>query len=108
MQTTLVDKRSKIMADIRTSQLVVLCTEREMDSVNKLVERLDTPTKQVLIEAKLLETTVSPSTTKGINWAGTLGGQNIRFGNGSTYQLPPTAPVLGSGTNPEPPCSRER
>ena len=71
-----------------------------MDSVNKLVERLDTPTKQVLIEAKLLETTVSPSTTKGINWAGTLGGQNIRFGNGSTYQLPPTAPVLGSGTNP--------
>lgn len=80
------DKRSKVVADTRTSQLVVVATEKEMVEIEKLVAKLDTPTKQVLIEARLVETAMNPSTVKGINWQQTLGGgqgegMQMRFGN---------------------------
>jgi type II secretory pathway component GspD/PulD (secretin) len=82
VRTVLVDpKRSKVAVDTRTSQLVVVATEKEISSIDNLVERLDTPTRQVLIEAKLLETTLNPSTFKGIDWTGTLRAQNLAFGN---------------------------
>ena len=52
-----------------------------MDGVEKLIEQLDTPTKQVLIEARLLETSMNPSTIKGLDWKNTLTAQKLRFGN---------------------------
>src|SRR5439155_11698454 len=73
--------RSTVMADQRTSQLIVTTTEKEIDAVTVLVGKLDTPTKQVLIEARLFETAHNPSTVKGIDWSGTLEAQNIQFGN---------------------------
>src|SRR5437868_12521652 len=79
---TFTDKRSKVVGDIRTSQLVVLATEKELPAIEDLVEHLDTITKQVLIEARLLETSVNPSTSKGVDWSGTLAAQNVSFGNG--------------------------
>jgi type II secretory pathway component GspD/PulD (secretin) len=88
VQTTLVDKRSRVMGDVRTSQLVVLATEKEMEAVDGLVERLDTPTKQVLIEAKILETSANPTTIKGIDWSGTLQGQRVVFGNNLQQNSP--------------------
>jgi general secretion pathway protein D len=81
VQNTFTDKRSKVVPDIRTSQLVVLATEQEMVAVDTLVERLDLQTKQVLIEARLLETSMNPETRKGIDWSGTLQAQNLAFGN---------------------------
>lgn len=85
VQTVLTDKRSRVIADVRTSQLVVSATEKELLAVDSLVERLDTITKQVLIEAKLIETSKNPRTVKGINWKGTLEGQNISYGNNSQF-----------------------
>lgn len=81
VQNTLVDKRSKVVADIRTSQLVALATQRELNDVDTLIARLDTVTKQVLIEAKLLETSMNPSTSKGLDWSGTFQAQHLAFGN---------------------------
>jgi type II secretory pathway component GspD/PulD (secretin) len=98
IQTALTDKRSKVVADGRTTQIVLLATERETIEVNKVVAQLDTPTKQVLIEAKLVETSKSPSTSKGIDWTGTVGAQNVRFGNGSTFLTPPTPATITPGT----------
>ncbi|MCX8090486.1 MAG: hypothetical protein N3I86_06040 [Verrucomicrobiae bacterium] len=84
VQSALTDKRSKVVPDIRTSQLVVVATEPELNAIEEMLSRLDTPTKQVLIEAKILETTVNPKTIKGIDWSGTLSKQTITFGNGIT------------------------
>lgn len=81
VRTTLSDRRSRVTADVRTSQIVVVATEKELNDVDKLVERLDTPTKQVLIEAKLVETSFNPSTFKGLDWSGTLQSQHLAFGN---------------------------
>jgi type IV pilus assembly protein PilQ len=81
-QATLTDKRSRVMPDNRTSQLVVVATEKEIAAVEEMVQQLDTQTKQVLIEARLLETVMNPSTSKGVDWSGTLAAQNVSFGNG--------------------------
>jgi type II secretory pathway component GspD/PulD (secretin) len=81
VQTALTDKRSKVMGDIRTSQLVLLATEKETESINKMITSLDTPTKQVLIEARLLETSMNPSSVKGLDWTGTLQAQHLALGN---------------------------
>lgn len=102
VQTVLLDKRSKVIADVRTSQLVVSATEKELEAVDKLIERLDTQTKQVLIEAKILETTLNPKTSKGIDWSGTLKAQQFRFGNNALPGIASTPsstdPVTGAIT----------
>jgi type II secretory pathway component GspD/PulD (secretin) len=90
VQTALTDKRSKVVADVRTSQLVVVATEKEIDEVDRMVEKLDTITKQVLIEARLLETSLNPATSKGMDWSGTLQAQHLAFGNNLQ-----TKPVTG-------------
>lgn len=87
--------RSQVMADPRTSQLIVTTTEAEMVIVTNMIASLDTPTRQVLIEAKLVETGHAPSTIKGINWAGTVEAQNFSFGNNAIRNLgPPGGNVL--------------
>ncbi len=80
VKTTL-SSRSTVVADARTSQLIINTTEKEVDGVFNLIKTLDTPTKQVLIEAKLIETSKAPSSIKGIDWSGTLSAQKFAFGN---------------------------
>ncbi len=101
---TFTDRRSKAVADVRTSQLVVLATEKEMAGVDQLVERLDKQTRQVLIEARLFETSMNPQTSKGIDWRNTLEAQHLSYGNGvmsgqSTTTIPgaPTTTTLPGG-----------
>ncbi len=84
VQAVLTDKRSKVLPDIRTSQLIVVATEREQFAVQELVEKLDTQTRQVLIEGRIMEVSVTPKTKKGIDWTKTLNEQSFSFGNGVT------------------------
>ena len=81
--SSLTDKRSKVVGDTRTSQMIVVATEPEQTAVDILVTQLDKPTRQVLIETRLVEINSNPITRKGIDWSGTLQGQNISFGNGN-------------------------
>jgi type II secretory pathway component GspD/PulD (secretin) len=84
VQSVLTDKlRSRVLSDSRTSQMVVMATEPEQLAVDTLVASLDKPTKQVLIETKLVEISSKPSSSKGVDWSSTLGAQNVYFGNGS-------------------------
>lgn len=73
--------RSSVVADSRTSQMIISTTEKEMENALNLITKLDTVTRQVLIEARLLETSRNPSTVKGIDWAGTAEAQRLSFGN---------------------------
>lgn len=81
VKTTFVDKRSKVVADVRTSQIVVVATDKEMQSVKNMVNDLDKPTRQVLIESRIIETTMNPKTIKGVNWTGTIKEKEFTFGN---------------------------
>jgi len=77
--------RSQVLPDVRTSQIIVITTEREMAGVEELLVKLDTPTKQILIEAQMWETAKNPQSIKGIDWSGTLEAQRVTFGNGQTF-----------------------
>src|ERR1039458_5053808 len=81
VQASLTDKRSKVLPDSRTSQLIVVATENEQEAVADLINQLDKPTRQVLIETKLVQISSNPTTTKGIDWSGTLAAQHVSFGN---------------------------
>ncbi|HXC36066.1 MAG TPA: secretin N-terminal domain-containing protein [Candidatus Acidoferrales bacterium] len=102
------DRRSHVMPDSRTSQMIVVATDIEQDAVDTLIKELDKPTRQVLIETKLVEVASTPATSKGINWSGTVADQNVSFGNGvasasSTTTAPGTAtaaPTQGGGAVP--------
>ena len=76
--------RSSIISDPRTHKLIVRTTERELPGVESLIAKLDTATRQVLIEAKLVETTKDITSAKGVDWTGTLAAQHVSFGNGLT------------------------
>ncbi len=107
VESTLTDKRSRVVPDVRTSQLVLVATEAEQNQIDILVGQLDKPTRQVLIEAKLIELSSNPSTSKGIDWSSTLSAQNFSFGNGvlnavtpsaSSTTIPGTTTTTGGGT----------
>ena len=98
VQAAFTDRRSHVFPDVRTSQLVVVATENEQDSVDQLVAELDKPTRQVLIETKLVEISSTPATVKGINWSGTLAAQNVSFGNGVLQPGPLSQSTLTKGT----------
>ena len=72
VQSVLTDKRSKVLADVRTSQMLVVATDPEQQSADTLMVELDKPTRQVLIETKLIEISSAPTAARGVDWSGTL------------------------------------
>lgn len=76
--------RSTIITDNRTHQLIIRTTDRELPAVVALINKLDLATRQVLIEARLIETQKDITSAKGVNWTGTLANQHVSFGNGNT------------------------
>jgi type II secretory pathway component GspD/PulD (secretin) len=101
IQNALTDKRSRIVPDERTSQLVIVATDPEQSTMDTLINELDKPTRQVLIETRLVELSSTPSTTKGVDWSGTVAAQNVSFGNGimssgsSQTTIPGTSTTTG-------------
>ncbi len=83
VQSVLGDKRSRVIADARTSQLLVVATDPEQQSVDTLIAQLDKPTRQVLIETKLVEISSAPTVKRGVDWSSTLSAQQVTFGNGN-------------------------
>lgn len=107
VKSVLTDKRSRVIADVRTSQMVVVATDPEQSSVDTLISQLDKPTRQVLIETRLVEVSSNPTSQKGIDWSGTLQAQQISFGNGfgsasTTTTIPgtPTTSTAFGGQTP--------
>jgi len=90
--------------DERTNTLFFRETRSNIDNIRKLLAQVDKPTKQVMIEARLVEVTANPRQSYGINWAGVVGSgtnpQTINFA-GSQPAGPPTTtinPVTGAVT----------
>jgi type II secretory pathway component GspD/PulD (secretin) len=98
VQPILPSSRSSIISDKRTHKLIIRTTERELPGIEALIAKLDTATRQVLIEAKIVETTKDITSAKGVDWTGTLAAQHVSFGNGLTSGTIGTTNV--SGTSP--------
>src|SRR5882762_6560186 len=59
--------------DERTNTIFFRETRSNIDNIRKMLVQIDKPTKQVMIEARLVEVTADPAQAHGINWAGTVG-----------------------------------
>ena len=59
--------------DERTNTLFFRETRSNIDNIRKMLVQIDKPTKQVMIEARLVEVSADPVQAYGINWAGTVG-----------------------------------
>jgi type IV pilus assembly protein PilQ len=94
--------------DERTNTLFFRETRANIDNIRKLLAQIDKPTKQVMIEARLVEVTANPRQGYGINWSGVFGGattgQTLRYSgtNGlttTTGQPLPSDFTPGKATN---------
>jgi type II secretory pathway component GspD/PulD (secretin) len=92
---------SAIIRDDRTRQLIIRTTEKELFGVTALITKLDSATRQVLVEARIVETSKDISSAKGVDWTGTLQSQHISFGNGLTQGSTQTgsSSFAGSGSS---------
>jgi len=59
--------------DERTNTLFYKETRSNIDNIRKMLLQIDKPTRQVMIEARLVEVSADPVQAYGINWAGTVG-----------------------------------
>ena len=87
--------------DERTNMIFFRETRSNIDNVRKLLISIDKPTKQVMIEARLVEVSANPKQNYGINWGGVVGSgsnpQTVRF-VGSTPATPPKRTVNADGS----------
>jgi type IV pilus assembly protein PilQ len=78
--------------DERTNTIFFRETRSNIDNIRKMLLQIDKPTKQVMIEARLVEVTADPVQAYGINWAGTVGSfsspKSISYGGFNTTTPP--------------------
>ncbi|MFV1956830.1 MAG: type IV pilus secretin PilQ [bacterium] len=80
--TGFLSSRGTINTDRRTNSLIVKDLEENIDRIVRLVEKLDIPTPQVRIEARIVIVDESYSKTLGIKWGGAYNdGSTVIFGN---------------------------
>jgi len=60
--------RGKVQIDKRTNSMVVMDRPEVLQMVTELIRRLDKPTKQVLIEVRMVEATVAVTREIGVRW----------------------------------------
>lgn len=86
--------RGKLTLDTRTNSLIIEDTVAALTKVRALMSSLDTPTPQVLIEARIVEVSTSYLHNLGIQWGGDVNaGPNTGVGTGLYF---PNS-VLASG-----------
>lgn len=71
-----------IKADERTNQVIVQTLPERMEQIIKLIDGLDKKTKQVLIDAKIVQVKLNNQLSSGIQWEGIF---NLGINNGLTY-----------------------
>jgi len=69
----------KIVVDSRSNALVITERPSRMNKIQEIIERLDKPTDQVMIESKFIEATNRDIKNIGINWA-SLSGYELGLG----------------------------
>ncbi len=99
----LLSDRGSVVVDERTNTLIIRDTVDRVEGVLRLVETLDQPTPQVVIEGRIVETTRTFSHQLGVNW-GFEGLMDAEHGNDTGLNFPNSIDVSGrvgleKGTN---------
>lgn len=97
-------RRGSITVDARTNTLIVTDTAEALDRVRGLINQIDKPVKQVLIETRIVIATDNFSRELGVRWGvqGALNRRGVAYGLGANapqYNPTPTLPGGGGGSS---------
>jgi len=72
---TLIDPAAggKIQVDVRSNALVITERPSRMNDIQEIIETLDRPTEQVMIESKFVEISGREDTSVGVDWQSLIG-----------------------------------
>jgi len=90
----LLSQRGSVIVDPRTNSLIIKELPAYMDTIVSVIDRLDTPEPQVMIEARIIETTKRFSREFGIDW-GFTGISSAATGNTTGLVFPNNGQVVG-------------
>ncbi len=93
-QNFLLSARGSVVTDGRTNQLIIRDTVDRLDGILNLIDQLDTPNPQVLIEARIVETTRSFAQALGVVW-GFQGNADPEHGTSTGWSFPNKANIAG-------------
>jgi type IV pilus assembly protein PilQ len=105
--TDIKSDRGSIIADSRNKQLIVRDVEAVLGQMQNMIDQIDKPERQVMIEARIVEANTSFSRDLGINWKFGYNNQNqtsmnrdvnvdsVDTGLGGAFMLSPTAATNG-------------
>jgi type IV pilus assembly protein PilQ len=89
--------RGSVTVDDRTNALLVKDVTEKVQEARALIARLDTPTPQVLIEARIVEVTSNVDKSLGIQWGGKYTADTAH-GNATDWAFPNSIGINGSTT----------
>jgi type IV pilus assembly protein PilQ len=97
--------RGTIVQDSRTNKIIAKDIPQVLDDMRRLINQLDVPEKQVMIEARIVEASSTFSQSFGINWGihakdsigNVMGIKDFNMGFGGLASTPPPASGV-SGT----------
>ena len=93
-QGFILSSRGTVVIDARTNQLIIRDTVDRIDGILNLIDQLDTPNPQVMIEARIVETTRTFSRSLGVAWGFTSLG-DTEHGTNTGWQFPYSYDVTG-------------
>ena len=77
-----ISNRGSVIVDERTNSIIITDTIERINDFRQVLDRLDVPVRQVLIEARIVTATSSFGESLGVRW-GSLGFQN--YDDGETF-----------------------
>jgi type IV pilus assembly protein PilQ len=95
----MMSKRGEAIIDIRTNKIILNDIREYLQRAISLVEKLDIANQQVVIEARIVETTKNFSRSLGIQW-GFLGQADASHGNPTNLQFPYDGSISGGVSLP--------
>ncbi len=81
----LVSSRGSVVVDQRTNTLIVQDTQAKLEEIRELIDQLDVPVQQVLIEARVVVATNDVTDEFGVRWGGLGFDTEQMLEDGRTY-----------------------
>jgi type IV pilus secretin PilQ/predicted competence protein len=95
----LLSSRGSVTVDERTNTLILRDVVDRVEGILRLIDSLDLPTPQVVIEGRIVETTKQFSRSLGVVW-GFTGVMDAEHGNDTGLRFPNSIDVAGNVTLP--------
>ncbi|MEN8685948.1 MAG: type IV pilus secretin PilQ [Desulfuromonadales bacterium] len=107
--TDIKSDRGSLIADSRNKQLIVRDAEAVLEQMEEMIEQIDKPERQVMIEARIVEASTNFSRSLGIKWNfdytqddtrhSSNGLNDAALGIGGSFILPVTNPAVAGASS---------